>query len=155
MTQDSVPTPDSSMPQARPGASFGHRLIQLARKPRILLLLLAGWSFLGVLAQVFVNNGVFLDIHDIEMDGALGGFALGFNSAPLVLLYLYCWRDPDHYRSVFWLALLQQVAMACGVVYQLIIGTFSIESIAVPLAGSVVLAVLSFLELFQPKTKQQ
>jgi hypothetical protein len=155
MTQDSAPIPDSSAAGARHATSFGQRLIQLGKKPRILLLLLAGWSFLGLVTQVFVNSGVFLDIHDIELDGALGGFALGFNSAPLVLLYLYCWRDPDHYRSVFWLALLQQVAIAAGVVYQLVIGTFSFESIVVPLVGSAVLAVFSFLQIFQPKAKAE
>jgi hypothetical protein len=156
MSEDSTstpPTPASTGPSllARLAASTGQRLVQLAKKPRILLILLAGWSLLALLTQVFVDSGLFLDTHNIELDGALGGLALSFSAAPLVLLYLYCWRDPEHYHSVFWLALLQQAAIAVGVLYQWIIGTFSFESIVIPLVGSVVLGVLSFLQLFEPK----
>jgi hypothetical protein len=148
MTQDSTP----SQP-APAGASFVSRIVHLGKKPRILLLLLVAWSLLAILTQVFVNSGLFLDIHDIEFDGAMGGFALTFQAVPLALLYLYCWRDPEHYRSVFWLALVQQISIAAGVLYQWAIGTFSLESIIVPLVGSIVLGVFSFLQLFEPKTK--
>jgi len=158
MTQDSTPTPQSTPPEsslpARLAASIGQRLVQLGKKPRILLILLAGWSLLAVLTQVFVNSGLFLDTHNADLDGALGGFALSFNAAPLVLLYLYCWRDPGHYHSVFWLALVQQAGIIAGVLYQWIIGTFSFESILVPLVGSVVLGVFSFLQLFKPKADE-
>jgi hypothetical protein len=98
-----------------------------------------------------VNSGLFLDIHDLELDGALGGFALGFNALPMAVLYLYCWRDPQRYRHVFWLALIQQAAMASGAVYQLVIGTFSVESVIVPAVGSGALAFFSFLQVFEPK----
>ena len=147
-TQESLP----SRPAAK-GATFANRLVQLGKKPRILLILLAAWSLLAILTQVFVNSGLFLDIHDIELDGAMGGFALSFQAVPLALLYLYCWRDPEHYRSVFWLALIQQIAIGAGVLYQWAIGTFSFESIVIPLAGSIILGVFSFLQLFEPKTK--
>lgn len=150
MTQESTPTPAAGG-AASIGATIGQRLIQLGKKPRILLLLLAAWSVLAALTQVFVNSGLFLDIHDIEMDGALGGFALSFQAFPLALLYLYCWRDPGHYHSVFWLALLQQIGIGAGVVYQWAIGTFSFESIVIPLVGSLVLGAFSFLQLFEPK----
>lgn len=154
MTQDATPTqPADSGQSPTSGPPFVNRLVQLGKKPRILLLLLVAWSLLAIVTQVFVNSGLFLDIHDIELDGAMGGFALSFQAAPLALLYLYCWRDPEHYRSVFWLALIQQIAIGAGVLYQWAIGTFSFESIIIPLAGSVVLGVFSFLQLFEPKTK--
>jgi hypothetical protein len=148
MTQESVPTP----PQAA-GPSFLSGIVQFGKRPRILLLLLAAWSILAALTQIFVNSGLFLDIHDIELDGAMGGFALSFQSLPLALLYLYCWRDPSHYHSVFWLALVHQVAICAGVIYQVVIGTFSFESIIVPLAGSAALGVLSILQIFEPRPK--
>jgi hypothetical protein len=148
MTQESVP-----VPPAAGGPSFINRIVQLGKRPRILLLMLAGWSVLAALTNVFVNSGVFLDIHDIELDGALGGFALSFEAVPLALLYLYCWRDPAHYHSVFWLALVQQGAIAAGVLYQWAIGTYSVESILIPLVGSIALAVFSFLQLFEPKSQ--
>lgn len=151
MTQET----DSSQTPAGPSPVYrlADRLVQLVKKPRILLLLLAAWSVLALVTQVFVNSGLFLDIHDIELDGAMGGLALSFQAAPLALLYLYSWRDPAHYHSVFWLALVHQVAIGAGSLYQWGIGTFSFESILVPLVGSIVLGVLSFLQLFEPKAK--
>jgi hypothetical protein len=127
------------------------RLVQFGKRPRILLLLLTAWSVLAVATQLFVNGGLFLDIHNAELDGAMGGLALSFQAAPLALLYLYCWRDPAHYHSVFWLGLAQQVAIGVGALYQWIIGTFSFESIVIPLAGSLALGLLTFLQVFEAK----
>jgi hypothetical protein len=146
LTQEPAP-----IDRTQGGPSPLQRIVRLGKRPRILLLLLAAWSVLAALTQVFVNSGLFLDVHDIELDGAMGGFALSFQALPLALLYLYCWRDPRHYHSVFWFALLQQVAICAGVLYQWAIGTFSLESIVLPLVGSAVLAVFSFLQIFEPK----
>jgi hypothetical protein len=118
-----------------------------------MLMLLAGWSLLAGVTQLFVNSSVFLDIHEIELDGALGGLALSFNAIPLALLYLYCARDPMRYYHIFWLALVHQAAMAGGNLYHLAIGTYSAESIAIPLVGAVLLAALSFLQVFEPRAR--
>lgn len=149
MTQESA----RSQP-AQTSVSLLTRLIHLGKRPRILLALLAAWSVLAVGTQIFVNSGLFLDVHDVELDGAMGGFALSFQAVPLALLYLYCWRDPQHYRSVFWLAIIQQAAIGTSVVYQWAIDTFSFESIIIPLAGSIILGVFSFLQLFQPRAAE-
>jgi hypothetical protein len=125
--------------------------LRFVRRPRILLLLLAVWSFLAFLSEIFVNSGLFLDVHDIELDGALGGFALSFNALPLAVLYLYCWRDPARFQQVFWLAIVHQGAMAAGLIYHLALGTFSFESIVIPLIGSLALAVFAFLQVFEPR----
>jgi hypothetical protein len=121
----------------------------------VLLLLLAAWSALTVATQVFVNSGLFLDIHDAELDGALGGMALSFNAAPLALLYLYCERDPARYNQVFWLATVHQAAMAAAGLYHLVIGTFTLESIVVPVVVSAALAVLSFLQALEPRPEPE
>src|SRR3990172_8116370 len=84
---------------------------KIIRQPRLVLLLLAVWSALAFVTQLFVNSGIFLDIHDQELDGALGGLALSFNAAPLALVYLYCSRDPQRFSHVFWLSLVHQGAM--------------------------------------------
>jgi hypothetical protein len=149
MNEETSPVPESSA--SKPAVTIGQKLIQLGKRPRILLLLLASWSLLALLTQIFVNSGLFLDIHDIELDGALGGFALSFQAAPLALLYFYCWRDPSQFRAVFWLALAQQIAIIAGVLYEWVIGTYSFESIVIPLAGSLALGAFSFLQVFQPK----
>jgi hypothetical protein len=139
-----------SNPQSR---TLQARLVGLIRQPRVMLFLLAGWSLLAGVTQLFVNSSVFLDIHEVELDGALGGLALSFNAVPLALLYMYCARDPLRYDHVFWLALVHQGAMASGNLYHLAIGTFSAESTAIPLAGAVLLAVLSFLQVFEPRAR--
>jgi len=126
-------------------------IVRMVRQPRIVLFLLTGWSALAFVTQLFVNSGVFLDIHDMELNGALGGLALSFNAAPLAVLYLYCSRDPERYAHVFWLSLVHQGAMAASGLYHLAIGTFSIESILVPVVGAGFLAVLSFLQVFEPR----
>jgi uncharacterized membrane protein len=115
-------------------------------------LILAAWSLLAGVTQLFVNSPLFLDIHDMELDGAMGGFALSFNAIPLALLYFYCARDPGRYRNVFWLSLVHQGAMAAGNIYHLAIGTFSAESILIPLIGAAALAALSFAQIFEPRS---
>lgn len=133
----------------------GAWLAKAVRQPRIVLLLLTAWSLLAFVTQLFVNSGVFLNIHDIELDGALGGLALSFNAAPLALVYLYCSRDPQRFPHVFWLSLVHQGAMAAGGVYHWAIGTFSMESILVPVAGAGFLGVLSFLQVFEPRSSAE
>ena len=143
------------MSEAEPLSLQGHRWPgRLIRQPRLVLLLLAAWSALAFVTQLFVNSGVFLDIHDQELNGALGGLALSFNAAPLAplaLLYLYCSRDPQRFSHVFWLSLVHQGAMTAGGLYHWAIGTFSLESVIVPIAGGLFLAVLSFLQVFEPR----
>jgi hypothetical protein len=134
-----------------PAQSFWARINAFVRRPRITLFLLAAWSLLAGVTQLFVNSGLFLDIHDAELDGALGGLALSLDAIPLALLYLYCSRDPARYHPVFWLAVIQQVAMAAGNLYHLVLGTFSAESIVVPLAGAVALGGLSAAQVLQPQ----
>jgi hypothetical protein len=124
---------------------------RIARQPRIVLLLLTGWSVLAAVTQLFVNSGLFIDIRDIEIDGALGGFAFTLNSIPLAVLYLYCARNPDQFRHVFWLAFIHQTVVVIAVLYHWVLGTFSVESIIAPVAGSGLLALLSFLQIFEPR----
>lgn len=137
--------------QASGQRSLQARVLAFVRRPRITLYLLAAWSLLAGITQLFVNSGLFLDIHDAELDGALGGFALSFNAIPLGLLYLYCSRDPVRYYHVFWLSLVHQAAMAGGNLYHLVLGTFSAESVLVPVVGAIGLAALSFAQVFEPR----
>ncbi|MEK7248652.1 MAG: hypothetical protein AAB092_09305 [Chloroflexota bacterium] len=126
-------------------------LLSFLQRPRIMLLLLAVWSILGVLPQVFTESAIFFDNKGREIDGALGGFALGWEGVPLAAVYIYAFRNPDRHRPVFWLALIHMAAMAASQLYHLGTGDFSFESIIVPLAGSGGLSALVFLHLFGPK----
>lgn len=129
-------------------------LLSFLQRPRIMLLLLAGWSILGVLTETFTNSGLFLENHtggDLDLDGALGGFALGWEGIPLAAVYLYAFRDPVKHRAVFFLALIHMAAVAASQLFHWGKGDFSLESIIIPLAGSGGLAALVFVHLFGPK----
>ena len=131
--------------------SLRGRLLGLFRRPGVLLAMLAVWSLLAFVSQLFVNGGVFLDIHGAELDGALGGLALSFNALPLALLYLFVLPSPGRHPEIFWLALVHQSAMAAGALYHWALGTFTAESIIVAVVISAALAVLSFLQVFEPR----
>ena len=144
-----------------PASDGGNAFIRLAQRPRLMLLLLAGWSILGVMAQTFTSSGLFLENHlatlekgtlELQLDGALGGFALGWQGIPLAAIYIYAFRDPSRHRPVFFLALIHMGALAASQLYHWL-GTsdFTFESIIVPLAGSAALAALVLVHLFQPR----
>lgn len=124
----------------------------LVRAPRILLLLLAAWTLLGVVVQMFSASPLFLDNHDQEMDGALGGFAFTWPGIALAAVYIYCAREPDRYPKVFWLALIQMgTAVVAQLYHWLATDDFSFESIIVPLAGSAAAFALVFLYVAQDR----
>jgi peptidoglycan/LPS O-acetylase OafA/YrhL len=129
-------------------------VLSFLQRPRIMLLLLAAWSLLGVLTQILTSNSIFFDNKDREIDGALAGFALGWEGIPLAAVYIYCLRDPVKHHAVFWLALLHMASLAASQLYHLGTGDFSFESIVVPLAGSCGLAALVFVHIFSPKEVQ-
>jgi len=81
--------------------------------------------------------------------------AMGWEGIALAAVYFYCSRDPKRHRAVFWLALVQTVAMAVSQVYHLFItADFTIESVLIPLAGSLFLAFLVCANVFQPRPEE-
>lgn len=139
-------TESSSVPM-----EVGQKLWLTMRRPRILLWLLAAWSVTSVLPQVFVESGLFLDTHGIELDGALGGLAFGWNGLAFAALYIYCSRDPARFHAVFWLALVHQLGVVAGPLYHLLLGTFTFESVVIPVVVGGVFGLLVFLHVFEPK----
>src|SRR4030067_1977666 len=119
------------------------------RQPRVVLILLAVWAIIGAMTEFFTSSGVFVDLKGGELDGALGGRALGWEAIPLAVLYLYCSRDPVRYHRVFWLAVVEQVAAIGANSYHWGAGDFSFESVVIPGAVGAGLGVLSLLHLFQ------
>jgi len=145
----------SAMAEERPVDEGGNAFLEFVQRPRIMLLLLAGWAVLGFLTELFTSNALFLENHaqgELELDGVFGGRALGWEAIPLAVLYLYCWRDPDRFRGIFWLALIEQgAAIAAHLYHWLATGDFSFESVFLPLAGASTLAALVFVHLFRPR----
>lgn len=146
---------DAPVPTGVERAEDGNAFITLAQRPRLMLLMLAGWSVLGVLTETFTSSGLFLENHrpgELQLDGAVGGFALGWEGIPLAALYIYCIRNPSQHRPVFLLALIHMGALSISQLYHwLVTDDFTFESIVVPLAGSLALAALVFVHLFQPR----
>jgi hypothetical protein len=140
-------------PQAAPRAE--NPFWVALRQPRILMILLAVWAIIGALTEFFTSSGLFVDLHGVELDGALGGRALSWEAIPLAVLYLYCSRDPVRYQRVFWLALVEQAAAIVANVYHLGAGDFSLESVLIPIVVAGALGVLVFLHLFQPKETEK
>jgi len=146
-----IPPAPPSVPQPPAENAFWSTL----RRPRIVLLLLAVWEVIGALSEFFTSSGLFVDLHGGEIDGALGGRALGWEAIPLAVLYLYCSRDPDRYRRVFWLALIEQAAAIIANIYHWGAGDFSLESVVIPIGVAAGLALLVFLHIFQPREPEE
>lgn len=126
-------------------------VLTFLQRPRIMLIMLAVWSILSALTQFFTESSWFFDNDGREIDGALAGFALGWEGIPLAAVYIYSLGDAVKHRPVFLLALLHMATLGASQVYHLGTGDFSFESVIVPLFGSAGLALLVFLHLFGAK----
>lgn len=125
------------------------------RQPRAVLILLAVWDIIGALTEFFSSSGLFVDLHGLELNGALGGRALSWEAIPLAVLYLYCSRDPVRYHRVFWLALIEQAAAIVANIYHWGAGDFSLESVLIPIVAAAALGLLVFLHLFQAREPEE
>ncbi len=152
MADTEAPQPQLETPTQPPGEN---PLWVALGQPRIVFILLAAWAIIGALTEFFTSSGLFVDLKGRELDGALGGRALGWEAVPLALLYLYASRDPDRYRRVFWLALVEQAAAIVANVYHWGAGDFSFESIVIPVIVAGGLGVLVFLQIFQPRGPEE
>ena len=146
----------SDMPGARGGESGGYdrtlgdnTFIQFLRQPRMLLILLAAWAIIGALTEAFSSSDFFLDLNNRDMDGALAGRALGWESIPLAVLYLYCAREPGRFPRIFWLALIEQAVAIIACFYHWGRGDLGGESILIPVVVSASLGALVFLHIVQ------
>ena len=148
---DELNSDETPAPPPEPEEPKENLFRKISRQPRTILFLLAGWSILTAATQIFVNSGIFIDIHDREVDGALGGFGFSLNAVPLAALYIYCIRHPGRHPNIYWLGVIHMGAIIAAAFYHWVIGTYSAESIIVPVVGSGLLGALSFFQVFEPK----
>jgi hypothetical protein len=150
-----IPEPGAQGAQGIYTGAQPNPIISFLQKPRIMLLILAGWSIIGVLAQTFTSNGLFLENHragELQLDGALGGLALGWEGIPLAVLYVYCFRDPERFHGIYWLALVHMGSVSASQFYHwLVTKDYTFESIVIPLGVSAGIAALVFAHLFARK----
>ncbi len=149
-------TPPVTQPEvAQPQPPGENRFLTTLRQPRVLLILLAVWAIIGAVTEFFTSSGLFVDLRDHELNGALGGRALSWEAIPLAVLYLDSARDPVRYQRVFWLAFIEQAAAIAANFYHWGAGDFSFESVIIPIAGAAALGGLVFLHLFQPREPEE
>src|SRR3972149_215735 len=112
-------------------------LLKFLQRPRIVLALLMTWSLITVIIEAVPDSGLFFNVKDgKENDGAPGGGILMWQGTPLALLYFLAFRNPQHNRAVFWVGLIQQGAAIAANLFQWGTGTFTAESIMIPVAVS-------------------
>jgi hypothetical protein len=124
--------------------------LQTLRQPRIVLILLATWAILGVVAQLLSGSFLF-DMEGHEASGILGGRVFSASTVVPAIIYLWAARDPKRHRQVFWLALVEQVAVVLSCFYHRGTGDITWAGTIVPAAISGGLIFLVFFNLFQPR----
>jgi hypothetical protein len=151
MSDANQPVPGTPPP---PGGgvqyTYGEKNAFLAflQQPRIMLLLLAGWSILCSLSQAFTDSQLFSEAEG-DIDGLLAGLTFGWEGLALAAVYIYCFRNPDRYPKVFWLAGIHMGVLTASILFHwLITGLFSISNVIVPLAGTLTLDFLVFVHIF-------
>jgi len=130
--------------------SFLETLLRTLRQPRVTLALLATWAIVGVLTQLLSDSFLF-DMKGHEASGIFGGRV--FSSSALIPAIVYIWalRDPQRHRPVFWLGLIEQVALIISSAYHAGANDISWAGAIIPSIMSIGLIFLIFPNLFQPR----
>ena len=131
---------------AQPSPSF----LEVLRQPRVMLILLAIWDILGVLAQLLSASFLF-DMEGAEASGIFGGRAFSASALIPAIVYLWALRNPQQHRPVFWLALIEQVALVLSSFYHAGAQDISWLGAIIPSIISGALIFLIFPNLFQPR----
>jgi ABC-type multidrug transport system permease subunit len=124
-------------------------VLQTLRQPRIVLILLATWAILGIVAQVLSDS--FLFDMKAEASGILAGRAFSASMVIPAIIYLWAARDPKRHRQVFWLALIEQAVAFVSYFYHWGADDIGLEGVILPAAISGGLIFLVFFTLFQPR----
>jgi hypothetical protein len=122
----------------------------MLRQPRVMLVLLAIWDILGVLAQLMSASFLF-DMKGAEASGIFGGRVFSASAIVPAIVYIWALRDPQQHRRVFWLALIEQVVVVLSSFYHRGAGDITWAGAIIPSIISGALIFLIFPNLFQPR----
>ena len=124
-------------------------VLEMLRQPRVMLVLLATWDIVGVIAQLLSDSFLF----DMKTDasGILGGRVFSASALIPAIVYLWALRDPQQHRRVFWLGLIEQVALVLSSFYHKGAGDIGWAGVVIPSIISGALIFLIFPNLFQPR----
>ena len=124
-------------------------VLDMLRQPRVMLVLLATWDIVGVVAQLLSDS--FLFNMKAEASGILGGRAFSASALIPAIVYLWALRDPQQHRRVFWLGLIEQVILVLSSFYHKGAGDIGWAGVVIPSVISGALIFLIFPNLFQPR----
>ena len=133
--------------------SFLESLLYTLRKPRVTLGLLAAWAIVGVAAEL-LSDSLLFDMKR-EASGILGGRVFSASALIPAIVYIWALRDPQRHRPVFWLGLIEQVALVLSSFYHKGAGDIGWEGVIIPSIISGAIIFLIFPNLFQPKEAPQ
>jgi len=125
-------------------------VLEVLRQPRVMLILLAIWDILGVITQLLSASFLF-DMEGSEASGIFGGRAFSASALIPAIVYLWALRDPQQHRRVFWLGLIEQVALILSSFYHRGAGDITWAGAVIPSVISGALIFLIFPNLFQPR----
>jgi hypothetical protein len=125
-------------------------VLEVLRQPRVMLILLAIWDILGVITQLLSASFLF-DMKGAEASGIFGGRAFSASALIPAIVYLWALRDPQQHRRVFWLGLIEQVALILSSFYHRGAGDITWAGAVIPSLISGALIFLIFPNLFQPR----
>ena len=128
-------------------------VLDVLRQPRVMLVLLAAWDIVGVLAQLLSESFLF-DMEGLEASGIFGGRVFSASSLIPAIVYLWALRDPQQHRRVFWLGLIEQVTLILSSFYHRGAGDITWAGTVIPAIISGALIFLIFPNLFQPGAPQ-
>ena len=125
-------------------------VLEMLRQPRVMLILLAIWDILGVIAQLLSASFLF-DMEGAEASGIFGGRAFSASALFPAIVYIWALRDPQQHRRVFWLGLIEQVVLILSSFYHRGAGDITWAGTVIPSIISGALIFLIFPNLFQPR----
>jgi hypothetical protein len=125
-------------------------ILDTLRRPRIVLILLAVWDIVGVVAQVLSGSFLF-DMEGHEASGILAGRAFSASMVVPAIIYIWAARDAKRHRQVFWLALVEQVVLVLSCFYHRGAGDITWAGTIIPAVISGGLIFLVFFNLFQAR----
>jgi len=134
--------------------SFLESLLYTLRRPRVTLGLLAAWAIVGVLTQLLSESFLF-DMKGVEASGIFGGRVFSASALIPAIVYIWALRNPQQHRRVFWLGLIEQVALILSSFYHKGAGDIGWEGVIIPTIISGALIFLIFPNLFEPKQALQ
>ncbi len=134
--------------------SFLESLLHTLRQPRATLALLAVWDVVGLLTEL-LSDSFFFEMRGpgegVGASGILGGRVFSASALIPVIVYVWALRDPQRHRLVFWLGLIEQVALIISSSYHAGANDITWIGAIIPSLISVGLLFLIFPNLFQPR----